>query len=138
MIKPLSGAYEFIDWLRTLTQLIVVSDTFTEFAYPVMKQLGKPTLLCHNLTVDTNGTITDYNLRQKNAKLKVVEALQNLNYKVIAIGDSYNDISMLRQAEHGLLFNPPQNVIDEFGDLLVFKSYNDLKKRILHITDNKL
>lgn len=138
LIKPLPGAYEFIDWLRTLAQLIVVSDTFTEFAVPVMIQLGKPTLLCHNLTVDTNGNITDYNLRQKNAKMKVVEALQNLNYKVIAIGDSYNDISMLRQAEHGLLFNPPQNVIDEFGDLLVFNSYNDLKKRILHITDNNL
>ena len=131
LIKPLPGALEFVDWVRTLTQLIVVSDTFVEFAAPLIKQLGRPTLLCHNLTVDSSGNITDYNLRQKDAKMKVVEALQNLNFKVIAIGDSYNDIAMLRKAELGILYNPPQNVIDEHDDLIIANSYNALKESIL-------
>ena len=98
LLKPLPGALEFIDWLRSRTQLIVVSDTFTEFADPLMRQLGRPTLFCHHLTTDSEGNITDYNLRQKDAKKNVVEALQSLNYKVIAIGDSYNDISMLTKS----------------------------------------
>ncbi|MCX6326627.1 MAG: bifunctional phosphoserine phosphatase/homoserine phosphotransferase ThrH [Bacteroidia bacterium] len=129
-LKPLPGALEFVDWLRTLSQLIVVSDTFIEFADPLLKQLGRPTLLCHHLTTDTAGNIINYNLRQKDAKRMVVEALQSLNYKVIAIGDSYNDISMLRKAEFGILYNPPQNVIDENNDLMVVKSYYDLKEII--------
>jgi phosphoserine/homoserine phosphotransferase len=137
LLKPLPGALEFVDWLRTTSQLIVVSDTFQEFADPLIKQLGRPTLLCHNLTVDIEGNITNYNLRQKDAKKRVVEALQKLNYKVIAIGDSYNDISMLRTAEHGILFNPPQNVIDEHRDLLIITSYNDLKNSILQIVNQK-
>jgi len=99
LLKPLPGAQEFVDWLRTRSQLIVVSDTFIEFADPLLKQLGRPTLFCHHLTIDIAGNITNYNLRQKDAKKMVVEALQSLNYKVIAIGDSYNDISMLRKAE---------------------------------------
>jgi phosphoserine/homoserine phosphotransferase len=136
MLKPLPGAFEFVDWLRTFVPLIVVSDTFTEFAEPLIKQLGKPVLFCHNLTVDTNGNITNYNLRQKYAKMKVAEALQSLNYKVIAIGDSYNDLSMLRKADHGLLFNAPQKVIDENSDLMVINSFDDLKQKILEITDN--
>jgi phosphoserine / homoserine phosphotransferase len=129
-ISPLPGALEFINWVRSCTQFIVVSDTFIEFADPLMKQLGRPTLLCHNLTTDRNGNITDYNLRQKDAKKRVVEAMQSLNYKVISIGDSYNDISMLRQAELGILYNPPQNVIDENSDLKVVKSFKDLKEII--------
>jgi len=129
-LNPLPGAQEFVDWLRTRSQLIVVSDTFIEFADPLLKKLGRPTLFCHHLTTDTAGNITDYNLRQKDAKMKVVEALQSLNYKVIGIGDSYNDISMLRRAELGILYNPPQNVIDEHSDLMVVKSYNDLKEII--------
>lgn len=127
-LNPLPGAVEFINWVRSCTQFIVVSDTFVEFADPLMKQLGRPTLLCHHLTTDTNGNITDYNLRQEDAKKKVVEAMQSLNYKVISIGDSYNDISMLRQAEIGILYNPPQNVIDEHSDLKVVKSFKDLKE----------
>jgi phosphoserine/homoserine phosphotransferase len=136
-LKPLPGALEFVKWLRTRTQLIVVSDTFTEFADPLIKQLGRPTLLCHNLTVDSAGNITNYNLRQKDAKMKVVEALQSLNYKVIAIGDSYNDILMLQKAELGILFNPPQNVIDENSDLMVVRSYNALKDTISQLIDNE-
>lgn len=133
LLKPLPGALEFVDWLRTKTQLIVVSDTFTEFAEPLIRQLGRPTLLCHHLTTDKEGNITDYNLRQEDAKKRVVEAFQTLNYKVIAIGDSYNDISMLRKADHGILYNPPQNVADEHNDLKVIKTYLSLKRFISQI-----
>ena len=126
-LKPLPGAGDFVDWLRSRLQLIVVSDTFIEFADPLMDQLGRPTLFCHSLTIDENGNITDYNLRQKNAKENVVKALQKLNYKVIAIGDSYNDIPMLMNADHGILYNPPQNVIDEHPDLPVITSYDKLE-----------
>jgi phosphoserine / homoserine phosphotransferase len=136
-LSPLPGAIEFVDWLRSVAQLIVVSDTFREFADPLMRQLGRPTLLCHHLTTDSQGNITNYNLRQKEAKKMVVEALQSLNYKVIAIGDSYNDIMMLRKAELGILFNPPQNVIDENRDLKVVKSYNELKEVISDVIDSQ-
>ncbi|TAL73225.1 MAG: bifunctional phosphoserine phosphatase/homoserine phosphotransferase ThrH [Bacteroidetes bacterium] len=136
-LSPLPGALEFIEWLRTRSQLIVVSDTFIEFADPLLKQLGRPTLLCHHLTIDKSGNIVDYNLRQKDAKMKVVDALQNLNYKVIAIGDSYNDISMLRIAELGILFNPPRNVSDEHSDLMVVRNYNELKETISQLIDKE-
>ena len=136
-LKPLPGALEFVDWVRTCSQLIVVSDTFIEFADPLLKQLGRPTLLCHHLTTDKAGNITNYNLRQKDAKKMVVEALQCLNYKVIAIGDSHNDIAMLRKAELGILFNPPQNVIDKHNDLMVVKSYNELKLIISELIDKE-
>jgi phosphoserine/homoserine phosphotransferase len=130
LLKPLPGALEFVDWLRSKTQFIVVSDTFTEFAEPLIRELGRPTLFCHHLTTDTMGNITDYNLRQENGKKHVVESLQSLNYKVIAIGDSYNDISMLRKADYGILYNPPQNVSDENSDLEVAKTYATLKRII--------
>jgi phosphoserine/homoserine phosphotransferase len=130
LLEPLPGAYEFVNWVRSVMQLFIVSDTFVEFADPLMRKLGRPTLLCHNLTTDSSGKITDYNLRQKNAKKMVVEALQSLNYKVISIGDSYNDIAMLRKADTGILFNPPQNVIDEHPDLPVAVSYDSLKQII--------
>jgi phosphoserine/homoserine phosphotransferase len=130
-LKPLPGALEFINWIRACSQLIVVSDTFTEFADPLIRQLGRPTLFCHNLILDKSGNIVDYRLRQKDAKMNVVNALQSLNFKVIAIGDSYNDISMLRKAEHGILFNPPKNVSDENNDLMVVNSYDKLKEAIL-------
>jgi phosphoserine / homoserine phosphotransferase len=130
LLKPLPGAIDFVDWLRSKTQLIVVSDTFTEFADPLIRQLGRPTLFCHHLTTDAAGNITDYNLRQEDSKKKVVESLQCLNYKVIAIGDSYNDISMLRKADYGILYNPPQNVADEHPDLEVVKTYATLRRNI--------
>jgi phosphoserine/homoserine phosphotransferase len=130
LLKPLPGALEFIDWLRSKTQLIVVSDTFSEFADPLMRQLGRPTLFCHHLTTDREGNITDYNMRQENGKKHVVEALQSLNYKVIAIGDSYNDVSMLKSADYGILYNPPQSVADENNDLQVVKTYASLKRII--------
>jgi len=133
-LEPLEGAREFLDWIRSVMQLIIVSDTFIEFADPLMEKLGRPTLLCHHLTTDEEGTITDYNLRQQDAKSKVVEALQNLKYKVIAIGDSYNDISMLRKADNAILFRPPKNVIDENPDILCVTSYDELKRCIHEIT----
>lgn len=132
-LKPLPGALEFLTWLRSRLQLIIVSDTFLEFADPLMEQLDRPTLLCHHLTTDSDGNITDYNLRQQDAKRKVVEALQGLKYKVIAIGDSYNDISMLRKAEIAILYNPPRNVIEENPDLPVALSYSDLREKIMSV-----
>lgn len=134
-LKPLPGALEFVNWLRSKAQLIIVSDTFIEFADPLLEQLGRPTLLCHHLSTDSSGNIISYNLRQKDAKKKVAEALQGLKYKVIAIGDSYNDISMLRKADVGILFNPPQNVVDEHGDLIVIRSYEELKQTISLLID---
>jgi phosphoserine / homoserine phosphotransferase len=136
LLKPLPGALEFIDWLRTKTQLIVVTDSFTEFAEPLIRQLGRPTLLCHHLTTDKDGIIRDYNLRQEDAKRHVVDALHSLMYKVIAIGDSYNDISMLRKADHGILYNPPQNVADEHPDLEVIKTFQSLRRVISQIIND--
>jgi phosphoserine/homoserine phosphotransferase len=137
LLTPLPGAIEFVDWLRSCAQLIVVSDTFREFADPLLRQLGRPTLFCHHLTTDGEGNITNYNLRQKDAKRKVAESLQSLNFKVIGIGDSYNDLNMLRQAEIGILFNAPQNIIDENSDLLVVNSYDSLKDIILKLLDGE-
>jgi phosphoserine/homoserine phosphotransferase len=136
LLKPLPGALEFVDWLRSKTQLIVVSDTFTEFAEPLMRELGRPTLFCHHLTTDAMGNITDYNLRQADGKKHVVESLQSLNYKVIAIGDSYNDLSMLRKADYGILYNPPQNVSDENSDLEVVRTYPTLKRIITKLIND--
>ncbi len=127
-IKPLDGAKEFLWWLREVTQVIVVSDTFSQFAEPLMKQLDRPTIFCHNLIVDEQDNITGYKLRQPDPKRKVVQSLQSLEYKVIAFGDSYNDVSMLQQAEVGILFCPPQNVIDDYPELPVVHNYTDLRK----------
>jgi phosphoserine / homoserine phosphotransferase len=126
-MEPLPGAREFVDWLRSRTQLIVLSDTFEEFARPLMAKLGRPTLLCHNLTVDAEGCVTDYNLRQHDPKLRAVQAFQALNYEVIAMGDSYNDTSMLETADRGFLFCPPEKVAAEFPQFPVARSYEELK-----------
>lgn len=135
-ISPLPGAIEFVNWLRSKVQLILVSDTFTEFADPLMEKLGRPTLICNHLTIDSSGNITDYNLRQPEGKKKVAEAMQSLNFKVIGIGDSYNDIAMLRKSDLGLLFKPPINVINDHPDLRVINSYIELKDIISSILDN--
>lgn len=126
-IDPLPGAIEFLDWLRSTMQIIVVSDTFIQFASPLMNKLGRPTLFCHSLEISNDDRITGYKLRQPDPKRKTVEALQSLKYKVIACGDSYNDTSMLLQAEKGILFRPPQNVIDDFPKLPVVNEYDELK-----------
>jgi phosphoserine/homoserine phosphotransferase len=131
-IRPLEGALEFIDWLKERTQFIVVSDTFIQFAEPLMKQLGRPTLFCHSLVIDEGNRIVDYKLRQKDPKRKTIEALQGLQYQVIAMGDSYNDISMLKQAEVGILFRPPDNVIKDYPELPVVYDYEELKKILVN------
>jgi phosphoserine/homoserine phosphotransferase len=127
-IRPLPGAVEFIDWVKDRTQMIVVSDTFIQFADPLMKQLGRPTLFCHTLIMDETNRIIDYKLRQPDPKRRTVEALQGLTYQVIAMGDSYNDISMLKQAEVGILFRPPLNVISDYPEFPVVTEYADLRE----------
>lgn len=126
-IKPLEGAAEFLWWIRKRTQAIIVSDTFAQFADPLMEQLDRPTIFCHNLIVDDEDRITGYKLRQPDPKKKVTIALQSLEYKVIAFGDSYNDTSMLLQADIGILFCPPDNVIADFPQLPVCRNYEELK-----------
>lgn len=126
-MAPLEGAIEFLDWLRPLTQVVIVSDTFVEFAKPLMSQLGWPTLLCNSLHIDASGAIADYQLRQSDGKRFVTKAFQGLNYEVIGMGDSYNDISMLQTAQHGILFRPPENVIAEYPDFPVTENYDQVK-----------
>ena len=129
-IKPLDGALEFTKWLRDVSRFVIVSDTFQEFAKPLMKQLDDPFILCHSLEIDKDGRITNYKLRQSDPKRRTVEAFQSMNFKVIAFGDSYNDVSMLKKAEVGILFCPPQKVIDEFPELPVAHNYAELKALI--------
>lgn len=129
-IKPLEGALEFTKWLREVSRFVIVSDTFQEFAKPLMKQLDDPFILCHSLEIAKDGQITNYKLRQTDPKRRTVEAFQSMNFKVIAFGDSYNDVSMLKKAEVGILFCPPQKVIDEFPELPVAHNYAELKALI--------
>ncbi len=129
-MELLPGAREYLDWLRERVPVIIVSDTYTQFAGPLMEKLGWPTLFCHTLTVDANDIITGYNLRQKDAKKKTVEAMRALKYSIISVGDSYNDISMLQTADAGILFNPPENVIEEFPQFPVTTDYDALKGEI--------
>lgn len=126
-MHPLEGALEFLNWLRSMSSVIVVSDTFTQFAGPLIAQLGWPTLFCNTLVVDAEGAVADYRLRQSDGKRKTVEALKSLNYQVIAMGDSYNDISMLKAADHGILFRPPSNVVAEYPQFPVTTRYEELK-----------
>src|SRR5690554_778632 len=126
-IQPFDGALELTKWLREISRFVIVSDTFVEFADPLMEQLDRPFLLCHSLEIDESGRIIDYTLRQPDPKRKTVEAFQSLTYKVIAFGDSYNDISMLQQAEIGILYRPPQNVIDDYPEFPVAQNYSELR-----------
>jgi phosphoserine/homoserine phosphotransferase len=135
LLELMPGALDFINWLHGRVQMVVVSDTFREFADPLLEKMGWPVLFCHHLTIDKDGNITDFNLRQTDAKKKVVEALQNLNFKVIAIGDSYNDISMLRRAEYGILYQPPPNVSNDNQDIRAVNSYSQLKHLVSEIME---
>lgn len=137
LLELMPGAMDFVEWLHGRTQMIVVSDTFREFADPLLQKMGWPVLFCHHLTIDGEGNITDFNLRQNDAKKMVVQKMQELNYKVIAIGDSYNDISMLRQAEVGILYKPPQNVIDDNKYIRVVTSYLQLKHIITETIESE-
>ncbi|MBW2418944.1 MAG: bifunctional phosphoserine phosphatase/homoserine phosphotransferase ThrH [Deltaproteobacteria bacterium] len=126
-MAPMEGGREMLEWLEERFQVVILSDTFYEFAEPFMRQLGWPTLLCHRLETDAQGMIVDYRLRQPDPKRQSVRAFQLLNFRCIATGDSYNDTSMLAQAEAGILFKPPQKVIDEFPQFPVATSYDELK-----------
>lgn len=137
-LSPLEGAKEFIDWLRERFQVIILSDTFYEFAQPLMRQLGFPTLFCHRLITDEEGRITDYKLRQVDPKRQSIRSFQLLNYRCIAAGDSYNDTTMLKQAEAGILFKSPQNVIEEFPQFPAVHEYEDLKKEFLKASNREL
>ena len=132
-IRPIDGAVELIDWIRQHVPMVIVSDTFIQFADPLIAQLSRPTLFCNELIIDGEGFIADFALRQHDQKRKVVQALQNLNYTVIAMGDSYNDTSMLAQAEYGILFRPPENVIRDFPQFPVANDYEGLKEIISSI-----
>ncbi|MDX1953476.1 MAG: bifunctional phosphoserine phosphatase/homoserine phosphotransferase ThrH [Verrucomicrobiota bacterium] len=124
-LKPLPGAREFLDELREQVQVIILSDTFEEFAKPLMKQLGWPTILCHSLEV-TEGSITNYLLRQQDQKKKAVAALRALNYRIIAAGDSFNDTAMLGEANVGFLFHSPKHIQEQFPQFKAFESYEEL------------
>lgn len=129
-LEPLEGAAETLHWIRERSQIMILSDTFEEFARPLMKKLDYPALLCHNLTIDDAGNITNYNLRIEDPKTKAVEALQSLNYEVIAFGDSYNDIGMIQAADHGFFFCPPESVTTDFPDVGITRNYDELKTHL--------
>ena len=126
-LDPLKGAKSFLDGIRQDYQLVILSDTFYEFASPLMKKLGWPTLMCHRLNLSGDGIIEGYQLRQQDPKRKAVEALKSLNYKVIAAGDSYNDTTMLAEADAGFLFRAPDSVISEFPQYQVTSDYDELR-----------
>ncbi len=129
-MAPLDGAKDFLDDLRARYQVIILSDTFYEFADPLMRQLGRPTLFCHRLVVDGDGFVADYRLRQSDQKRHAVRALQGLNFRVIAAGDSYNDTAMLGAADAGFLIHPPANVVAQFPQFPVTTNYAELKAAI--------
>jgi phosphoserine / homoserine phosphotransferase len=127
-MEPLEGAPAFLDGLRERCSVIILSDTFDQFSQPLMRKLGWPTLFCNTLDIDRAGRITGYCLRQKDGKRKAVEALHGLAFRVIAAGDSYNDTTMLAAADAGILFRPPDNVIRDFPQFPVTRSYDELRQ----------
>jgi phosphoserine/homoserine phosphotransferase len=129
-MAPLDGALDFLNWLRSRTQVVIVSDTYQEFAKPLMEKLGWPCLICNALSIDSSGAINAYHLRQNDGKRCVVKAFQSLNYEVIAMGDSYNDITMLETADHGLLFRPPESIINEYPQFPVTSTYDALRHEL--------
>lgn len=135
---PLPGAPEFVEWVREHFQLIILSDTFYEFAHPLMRQLGWPTIMCHKLETNDEGRITNYLLRQPDQKRMAVKSLHALNFKVVAAGDSYNDTGMLSEADKGILFDAPANVIREFPQFPVTTNYEELKDQIRAWTPRRI
>ena len=134
---PLEGARAFLDWLRERFQVVILSDTYYEFALPLMKQLGWPTLFCHRLEV-VDDRVVGYVLRQPDSKRQAVQVFHQLNFRVIAAGDSYNDTAMLAEAEAGILFRPPQNVIDEFPQFPVARTFEEMREAFRHASVRSL
>ena len=129
-IKPLDGAKAFLDELRDLTQVIILSDTFSEFALPLLRQLGHPTIFCNSLVVDSDNMIADIRMRIENGKKKSVESLQSIGFRVFASGDSYNDLAMIHTADAGCLFRAPEKILQEEKDLKLVTEYDDLLAEI--------
>jgi len=129
-IKPLDGAYEFLEKVREITQVVILSDTFTEFAKPLMKQLNWPTILCNSLVVDQRGMLTGMRLRQQDGKRKAIEAFRQMNFRTFAAGDSYNDLTMIHKADKGCLFRAPQNILNEEPDLRLCTTYDEFYEEI--------
>jgi phosphoserine/homoserine phosphotransferase len=125
-IDPLPGALDFLNWLRSQTQVIILSDTFFEFAQPLLHKLGNPSIFCHELEIEGNGRVADYRLRQQDQKRHAVNALRSLNYEVVSAGDSYNDLSMLEASHHGILFCPPAAIIASHPQFPVTHDYQEL------------
>jgi phosphoserine/homoserine phosphotransferase len=126
-MEPLPGANDCLAWLRERYQVVILSDTFYQFAKPLMRQLGDPTLFCHDLEIDGNGRVVGYRLRQEESKRKAVQALRSLQFTTIAAGDSYNDTAMLAEADAGILYRPPENVVREFPQFPVARDYAELR-----------
>lgn len=125
-IEPLPGAKDFLDKLRQLTQVIILSDTFTQFAAPLMRKLGMPTIFCNELEVSASGKITGYRMRQDNGKFHAIKALQSIGYKTIASGDSFNDLAMIEASQAGFLFRAPQHIIESHKNVPAFTEYSQL------------
>ena len=137
-LSPLEGAADFVNWLRERFQVVILSDTFYEFASPLMKQLGYPTLLCHKLETDSHGNVVDYKLRQANPKRQAIVGFKSMYYRTIAAGDSYNDTTMLAEADAGILFHAPDNVIREFPQFPAVQTFDDLKREFIRASNRDL
>ena len=137
-LEPLPGARDFIDWLRERFQVVILSDTFYEFASPLMKQLGYPTLLCHQLETAADGSVVNYHLRQANPKRQAIVGFKSMYYRTIAAGDSYNDTTMLAEADAGILFHAPDNVINEFPQFPAVQTFDDLKREFIRASNRDL
>ncbi|MCR5785988.1 MAG: bifunctional phosphoserine phosphatase/homoserine phosphotransferase ThrH [Eubacterium sp.] len=132
-IDPMPGAKEFLDELRTFSQVIILSDTFTQFATPLMKKLGWPTIFCNTLEVADDGTITGFKMRQENQKYHAVKALQSIGYDTIASGDSFNDLAMIKQSQAGFLFKTTDKIKADYPDIPAFEEYSELLAAIKNV-----
>ena len=134
-IRHLEGAREFLDKVREITQVVILSDTFTEFAKPLMRQLGWPTILCNSLIVDDKGMLTGMRLRQQDGKRKAIDGFRSMNFRTFAAGDSYNDLTMIRKADKGCLFRAPANILKEEPDLKLCTTYDEFFAEIKAFVD---
>ncbi len=134
-IRPLEGAREFLDKVREITQVVILSDTFTEFAKPLMRQLGWPTILCNSLIVDDKGMLTGMRLRQQDGMRKAIDGFRSMNFRTFAAGDSYNDLTMIRKADKGCLFRAPANILKEEPDLKLCTTYDEFFAEIKAFVD---
>lgn len=136
-IKPLEGAKEFLESLRSMTQVVILSDTFSEFAKPLMKQLGWPTILCNSLVVDENDMLTGISMRQEDGKRKAIEGFRSMGFRTFAAGDSYNDLTMIKKADKGCLFRAPKNILEEEPDLALCTTYDEFLAEIKKFVEEK-